>query len=125
MSDPTRRDQHERDDTQTLDLAQDETVRLPRHELIEDLLARVRDLRNRHDAADRERIELCKARDLAEREREQLRTERDLALRRAETAEHRLADVQARINALEDSLRQAPGRLKSVRQRPGACPDTR
>jgi chromosome segregation ATPase len=117
MSDPTRRDGDEQTSEQSPDPAQDDTVRMSRGELhgeltgelVDDLLARVSELRSDHEAADRERIELRKSRELAEREREQLRTERDLALRRAETAERRLTEVQARIHALEDSLRQRRG----------------
>lgn len=109
MPDPTRHDRDEQAGEQTPDPAEDDTVRMSRSELIEDLLARVSELRNRHEAADRERIELRRARDLAERDREQLRAERDVAVRRAETAERRLAEVRARINALEDSLRQRRG----------------
>ena len=109
MPDPTRRDGDEQTSEQPSDPATDDTVRMSRRELIDDLLARVSELRSDHEAADRERIELRRARELAEREREQLRTERDLALRRAETAEQRLAEVQARIHALEDSLRQRRG----------------
>ncbi|HWN66109.1 MAG TPA: hypothetical protein VNM90_00650 [Haliangium sp.] len=109
MPDPTRHDPDEQAHEQTPDVAEDDTVRMSRSELIEDLLARVGELRNGNEAADRERIELRRARELAERERDQVRTERDLALRRAETAEQRLAEVQARIHALEDSLRQRRG----------------
>ena len=109
MSDPTRHDPDEQAGKQTADLAEDDTMRMSRNELIEDLLARVSELRSGHEAADRERIDLRRARELAERERDQLRTERDLALRRAETAERRLAEVQARIQALEDSSRQRRG----------------
>jgi chromosome segregation ATPase len=109
MPDPTRRDGDEQTGEQSPDPATDDTVRMSRRELIDDLLARVSELRSDREAAERERMELRRARDLAEREREQLRTERDLALRRAETAEQQLAEVQARIHALEDSLRQRRG----------------
>lgn len=112
MSDPTRHDGDQAGE-QSRDLATEDTLRMSRRELslplTDDLLARVSELRSAREAADRELIALRSARDLAEREREQLRTERDLALRRAATAEQQLAEVQARIHALEDSLRQRRG----------------
>jgi chromosome segregation ATPase len=89
--------------------ADDDTPQLSHAELIDDLLARVTALRNRREAIERERNELRKACDQIVREREQLRRERDLALRRAAAAELRLAEVQARISALEDTLRQRRG----------------
>lgn len=93
-------------DPDALDRA-DATIDEATHEeLIENLLARVASIRQRWAAIERERHALRRAILRVERERDEHRAAHTRALRRAEAAELRLAEVQARITALEDSLQQ-------------------
>lgn len=94
------------DDDDDLD-SDDKTLDQATHEeMIENLLARVVVMRRRWAMVERERHELRRALQRVERERDEYRAEHERALHRAESAELRLADVQGRITALEDSLRQ-------------------
>jgi hypothetical protein len=94
------------DDDNDLDSDDDTLDQATHEEMIENLLARVVVMRRRWAMAERERYELRRALQRVERERDEYRAEHERALRRAEAAELRLADVQARIAALEDSLQQ-------------------
>jgi hypothetical protein len=93
-------------DDDDLDSDDDTLDQATHEEMIENLLARVVVMRRRWTMVERERHELRRALQRVERERDEYRAEHERALHRAESAELRLADVQGRITALEDSLRQ-------------------
>ena len=88
-------------------------------EMIENLLARVGLMRRRWALLERERRDLGRALRRVERERDQYRAEHERALRRAEDAELRLAEVQARITALQESLQQRPRPRSGSAKQPG------
>lgn len=91
--------------------------------MIENLIARVVSVRQQWAMLERERDELRRTLRRVEHERDELRVEHERALRRAEAAELWLAEVQARIAALEDSLQQRPrGRAGSAKL-PGTVHD--
>lgn len=94
------------DDDDDLDSDDDTVDQATHEEMIENLLARVGVMRRRWAMVERERHELRRALQRVERERDEYRAEHERTLHRAESAELRLAEVQGRIAALEDSLRQ-------------------
>jgi chromosome segregation ATPase len=93
-------------DDEDLDGDDDTLDQATHEEMIENLLARVVVMRRRWAMVERERHDLRRALQRVERERDEYRAEHERALHRAEVAELRLADIQGRITALEDSLQQ-------------------
>ncbi len=103
------------DDDGDLDSDDDILDQATHEEMIENLLARVGVMRKRRIMVERERHELRRALQRVERERDEYRAEHERTLHRAESAERRLAEVQGRIAALEDSLRQRHDRGGSAK----------
>lgn len=120
---PHSGDDGDTDDDDDLDVSGGTIDQAVQEAMIENLIARVVSVRQQWAMLERERYELRRTLRRVEHERDELRVEHARALRRAEAAELRLAEVQARIAALEDSLQQRPrGRVGSAKL-PGASHD--